>query len=78
MDLVGPDGFSDFIDQVKLTVRMDETKILLADLRVFAPSLPEFDDEIFLSGAVTGTVSDIKSEEFLIRLGEKNSHFWSF
>ncbi|SEG39259.1 translocation/assembly module TamB domain-containing protein [Algoriphagus boritolerans] len=78
MDLVGPDGFSDFIDQVKLTVRMDETKILLADLRVFAPSLPEFDDEIFLSGAVTGTVSDIKSEEFLIRLGEKTAIFGAF
>lgn len=27
LDLTGPDGFSDFINQVKLTARMEETKI---------------------------------------------------
>ncbi|WP_232825768.1 translocation/assembly module TamB domain-containing protein [Algoriphagus litoralis] len=75
MDLIGPDGFSEFIDQVKLTLRMDETKILLDDLRVFVPSLPEFKDEIYLSGELIGTVSDLKSEEFLIRLGQKTALF---
>ena len=78
MDLIGPDGFSDFIDQVKLTLKMDETKILLDDLRVFVPSLPEFKDEIYLSGEVIGTVSDMKSEEFLIRLGKQTALFGAF
>jgi hypothetical protein len=78
MDLTGPLGFSDFINQVKLTARMDETKIDLHDLRLFAPTLPEFDDEIYLSGEVTGPVSDMKSDEFLIRLGEKTALFGAF
>ncbi|HSF52544.1 MAG TPA: translocation/assembly module TamB domain-containing protein [Algoriphagus sp.] len=78
LDLTGPDGFSDFINQVKLTARMEETKIDLSDLRLFAPSLPEFDDQIYLSGEVVGLISDMKSEEFLIRLGEKTALFGAF
>jgi hypothetical protein len=75
MDLIGPDGFSDFIYQVKLIARLDETKIRLSELRIFAPSLPEFEDEIFLSGELNGPVSNIKSKEFLIRLGQKTAIF---
>ncbi|MDP2041416.1 MAG: translocation/assembly module TamB domain-containing protein [Algoriphagus sp.] len=75
MDLIGPDGFSDFLHQVKLNARLDETKIRLSELRIFAPSLPEFEDEIFLSGELIGPVSDIKSKEFLIRLGQKTAIF---
>jgi hypothetical protein len=78
MDLIGPDGYSDFINQVKLTLRLEETKILLDDLRVFAPSLPDFEDVIYLSGDIIGTVSDMKSEEFLIRLGQKTAIFGAF
>jgi hypothetical protein len=75
MDLIGPDGFSDFLNQVKLNARLDETKIRLSELRLFAPSLPAFEDEIFLSGELIGPVSDIKSKEFLIRLGQKTAIF---
>ncbi len=78
LDLTGPEGFSDFVNQVKLTARMDETKIDLRDLRLFAPSLPEFEDEIYLSGEVIGPVSDMKSDQFLIRLGEKTALFGAF
>jgi hypothetical protein len=78
MDLIGPQGFSEFLEQVKLTLRMDETKILLDDLRIFIPTLPEFKDEIYLSGEVIGTISDMKSEEFLIRLGQKTALFGAF
>ena len=78
LDLIGPQGFSEFIDQVRLTARMDETKVHLTDLRLFVPSLPEFEDDIFLSGEVIGTVSNLKSEEFLIRLGQKTAIFGSF
>lgn len=78
LDLTGPEGFSDFFNQVKLTARMDETKIDLLDLRLFAPSLPEFEDEIYLSGEVIGSISDMKSEEFLIRVGEKTALFGAF
>ncbi|WP_233553657.1 translocation/assembly module TamB domain-containing protein [Algoriphagus lacus] len=78
MDLTGPEGFSDFFHQVKLTGRMEETKIHLADLRLFVPSLPEIEDDIYLSGEVVGPIANIKSEEFLIRLGEKTAIFGAF
>lgn len=78
MDLTGPDGFGDLYNQVKLTARMAETKVDLEDLRLFVPALPDFDDQIYLSGEVSGPISDIKSDEFLIRLGEKTALFGSF
>ncbi len=78
MNLIGPEGYSDFLNQVKLTLNMDETKISLEDLRIFVPSLPEIEDVIYLSGEVLGTVSDMKSDEFLIRLGKKTAIFGSF
>lgn len=78
LDLTGPKGYSDFINQVKLTARMEETKIDLSDLRLFAPSLPDFEDQIYVSGEVSGPVSDLKSEELLIRLGKKTALFGAF
>lgn len=78
MDITGPKGYSDFLHQVKLTARMEETKIHLADLRIFAPMLPEIETEIYLSGEVAGPVSELSSEEFLIRIGEKTALFGSF
>lgn len=78
LDLTGPEGFADFINQVKLTARMEETKIDLSDLRLFAPSLPDFEDQIYVSGEVSGPVSDLKSEELLIRLGKKTALFGAF
>jgi hypothetical protein len=78
LDRIGPQGFADFLNQVKITARMDESKIDLLDLRRFAPGVPEFEDVIYLSGEVTGPVSDLHSDEFLIRLGEKTALFGSF
>ncbi|WP_255502059.1 translocation/assembly module TamB domain-containing protein [Algoriphagus sp. AK58] len=78
MDLTGPDGFSDFLNQVKITARMEETKLHLSDLKLFANSLPEIEDDIYLSGEVTGYISDMKSDEFLIRIGQKTALFGSF
>ncbi len=77
-DLIGPQGYSEFIDQVKLTIRLEETKIHLDDLRIFVPSLPDFQDDIYLSGEVVGPVSNMKSDEFLVRLGQKTAIFGAF
>ncbi|TDQ15233.1 uncharacterized protein DUF490 [Algoriphagus boseongensis] len=78
LDLIGPQGYSEFMDQVKITARLEETKIYVKDLQLFATALPEIEDEIFLSGEVIGPVSDIKSDEFLVRLGQKTAIFGSF
>ncbi|RAI89345.1 translocation/assembly module TamB domain-containing protein [Algoriphagus yeomjeoni] len=73
-----PAAFSNFEEEVVIITNLDETKLDLGDLKLFAPSLPDIDDEIYLSGKVSGPVSDLRSEEFLIRLGEKTAIFGSF
>ena len=71
-------AFANFLEEVVIIARMKETKLALNDLRTFIPALPEINDIIYLSGDVTGPVSDIKSKEFLIRVGEKTAIFGSF
>lgn len=77
-DMLTDSALSNFINEVKITARMEETLLNLSDLRKFAPNLPQIEDEIYLSGEVIGTISDLKSDEFLIRLGEKTALFGAF
>ncbi len=77
-EFASPIAFSNFIDEVVIIANLEESKLHLEDLKLFAPTLPEIDDEIYLTGKVTGSVSDLKSEEFLIRVGQKTAIFGSF
>ena len=74
----GPKGYSDFNHQVTLTAILDESTLHLSDLRRFAPSLPEVDDALVLTGTLSGSVSALSSKEFLIRMGAKTALFGSF
>lgn len=71
-------SFSNFIEEVVIIANLEETKIALNDLRYFLPSLPDVKDLIFLNGKVQGPLSDIRSKEFLLRLGEKTTLFGAF
>jgi len=73
-----PAAFSNFEEEVVIITNMEETKIDLGDLKLFASSLPDIDDQIYLSGKVAGPVSDLRSEELLIRIGEKTAIFGAF
>lgn len=73
-----PGAFSNFDEEVVVITNFDETKLDLGDLKLFAPSLPDIDDEIYLSGKVSGPVSDIRSDELLVRIGEKTAIFGAF
>ncbi|MBN3582862.1 translocation/assembly module TamB domain-containing protein [Algoriphagus aestuarii] len=77
-DMLSDSALSNFVTDVKITARMEETKLNLSDLRKFAPTLPEIEDEIYLSGEVIGPIADMKSDEFLIRLGQKTALFGAF
>ncbi|WP_243431482.1 translocation/assembly module TamB domain-containing protein [Algoriphagus lutimaris] len=77
-DMLTDSALSNFVTDVKITARMEESKLNLTDLRKFAPTLPQIEDEIYLFGEVIGTIADFKSEEFLIRLGEKTALFGAF
>lgn len=71
-------AFSNFVQEVVIIASMEETKIALQDLKLFAPQLPNIKDEIYLSGKVSGSVTDLRSKEFLLRLGEKTAIFGAF
>ncbi|WP_134204452.1 translocation/assembly module TamB domain-containing protein [Algoriphagus zhangzhouensis] len=71
-------SFSDFLTKVVIIANMEETILSLDDLRFFAPTLPNINDEIILTGAVKGPVSDLRSEEFLLRIGKKTEIFGAF
>ena len=67
--------FSEFITGVTINANMKETILGLGDLRFFAPTLPDIQDELVITGNFTGPVSEIKTDEFILRLGEKNGGF---
>lgn len=77
LETIGPEGFSDFIHQVRLTATLDETRLHLSDLKRFAPSLPDIEEELVLSGNFTGPIAELESKEFLLRTGEKTALFGS-
>jgi hypothetical protein len=71
-------SFSNFIEEVVLIARLDESKLALRDLRYFTTNIPDVEDIIYLSGDVKGPVSDIRSKEFLVKLGDKTAVFGAF
>lgn len=77
-EYASPAAFANFVEEVVIITNLEETKLDLGDLKLFAPDLPDINDEIYLSGKVAGPVSDIRSEELLIRLGEKTAIFGAF
>ena len=74
----GPKGFGDFVNDVNLILSFDETVLDLSDIRRFAPSLPAIEDALNLSGELKGTISDLSTDEFLVRMGKKTALFGSF
>lgn len=70
-------AFSEFITEVTINANMKETTLGLGDLRFFAPTLPDIQDELVITGNFTGPVSEIKTDEFILRLGEKTEVFGS-
>lgn len=77
-EYASPTAFSNFLEDIVIIANMDETVLDLTDLKLFAPTLPDIDDKIVLSGKVAGPVADIRSDEFLVRLGEKTAIFGAF
>lgn len=78
LDYQTPAAMSNFIQDVRILAHMDESSISLSELRLFAPALPDIDDQIRLTGNVTGPVSEISSDEFLFRIGKKTELFGTF
>jgi hypothetical protein len=72
------ESLSYFNSQVRINARLDETALNIQDLRYFAENLPNYEDRIFLSGEIEGTVSNLSSEELLVRFGAQSALFGKF
>jgi len=71
-------SLSDFNNQVDILAQLDESILNIRDLKYFTSNIPDIEDKIYLSGLVTGKVSDLYSEELLIRFGERSALFGKF
>ncbi|UCS95380.1 translocation/assembly module TamB [Echinicola marina] len=71
-------SLSDFNNQVNIIAQLDESVLDIKDLKYFTSKIPDFDDKIYLSGQITGKVSDLFSEELLIRFGKRSALFGKF
>lgn len=68
-------AFSNFLKEVVVITNLDEAELDLGDLKLFAPSLPQIDDRIIITGEVAGPLADIRSKELLLRIGKKTEVF---
>lgn len=75
-DSVG--ALSYFNSKVTILARLQETALNIQDLRYFAENLPDYEDRIFLSGEIEGTVDNLASEELLVRFGTQSALFGKF
>ncbi len=73
-----PRSFSNFKEEVRILARLDESVLDIQDLRYFTEQIPNFEDRIFLSGEIEGTVQNLSSEELLIRFGQRSALFGKF
>ncbi|MBT0811153.1 translocation/assembly module TamB domain-containing protein [Litoribacter ruber] len=69
---------SDFNNSVNIRAQLSEAVLDIKDLKYFAEQIPDFDDKIYLSGEITGQISDLASEQLLIRFGERSAMFGKF
>ncbi len=63
-------AFKDFINQVRIVADLDEdTYVESEEIMFFASEFPDF-DRFKLSGEVNGTVSDLKTKDLAIEIGQ--------
>lgn len=66
--------FEDFANQVKLTINLDEdTKFNLKELQYFTLGMDGTDEELSVSGKLTGTYNRLKGKQLKIDFGRRSS-----
>jgi hypothetical protein len=69
---------NDFNHSVNVLAQLDEAVLDIKDLRYFSDHIPDFDDKVYLSGEITGKISDLASEQLLVRFGQRSAMFGQF
>ena len=71
-------ALNNFNAEVNVFASLDEAVLDIRDLRYFSPLFPDIDDRIYLSGEISGKVSDLFSDQLLVRFGERSALFGKF
>lgn len=71
-------ALNDFNQEVDVFASLDEAVLDIKDLKYFSPEFPDIDDKIYLSGDISGKVSNLFSEQLLVRFGERSALFGKF
>ena len=66
-------GFANFNDSVRVTARLDSTRLYSATIAKFAPQLQGLNEEVLISGQATGYVRDFQTKNLDLRYGQ-NTH----
>jgi len=72
------ESLSNFNEEVRILAKLDESALDIQDLKYFTDQIPDFEDRIFLSGEIEGTVNDLASEQLLIKFGQRSALFGKF
>ena len=71
-------ALNNFNADVNVFASLDEAVLDIGDLRYFSPLFPNINDRIYLSGDISGKVSDLFSDQLLVRFGERSALFGKF
>lgn len=59
-------SFKRFINEVKLDISLRKSLINSSDLKYFVPAIRDFNESVWLSGSITGTVSELKGRNLVM------------
>jgi hypothetical protein len=63
--------FNDYINNVRMYADFDQSIISFKDIRYFASAISNYTQMIMLNGKISGTVANLKSNNFQLHTGEK-------
>lgn len=59
-------GFKNFVKKVRLDILLEKSLLSSSDLKYFLPVLQNINESLWLSGKVTGTVSELKGRKIIL------------
>ena len=66
-------SFKDFINDVNLNLELEKSLINTGELSYFVPALKEFNETIWLSGRVAGTIAELRGRDINMEYGNFSS-----
>lgn len=69
---------SDFVEKVNLSAKFYDSQVSMADLQYFIPGLAETENNVEISGNIEGKISDIKSEQLVMKYGNETRFLGEF